>query len=217
MASVGRIPKVMEQAGIGMLPPEAGFPSSVASSTRAAASGGVVIALGLGVLLHEADPEGGLDRQKVIAAQASRPGPMIGAGHKHDPALTVETTLDPAQQPFLYDHRSRAPPCSPVSVHRGLREVASLAVPGGSSRPVEDITFASPFKFYRSQPRTLKVDARFRADDDPRGLPPDRNTGISGQPAPQETVHFTGRVRLVRAPIDLRVADVPAETWRPSG
>jgi 3-oxoacyl-(acyl-carrier-protein) synthase/NAD(P)-dependent dehydrogenase (short-subunit alcohol dehydrogenase family) len=216
MASRGSIPKMMEQAGIEMLPPEAGIPVVRRELTRAAGSGEVVIALGLGVLLQDADADGGVAPHEVAAAHAEGVGPMIGAvTSMKGNVLTVETTLDPTEQPFLKDHQIDGTPVLPGVIGiEAFAEVAAFAAPGWVVASVEEITFAAPFKFYRHQPRTLRVDARFRADAHDL-LAECRLIGtrvLPGQPEPQETVHFTGRVRLVRVPIDLGVAPVPPES-----
>jgi NAD(P)-dependent dehydrogenase (short-subunit alcohol dehydrogenase family) len=216
MASRGSIPTMMAQVGIDMLPPAAGVPTVRRELTRGTGMGEVVIALGLGALLRDADPDGGIDCHAIVAAQAVRPGPMIGsvtgmAGN----VLTVETTLDPAEQPFLKDHQIEGTPVLPgVMGIEAFAEIAALAVPGWEVAAVEDVTFAAPFKFYRGQPRTLRLEARFRADG--ADLVADcRLLGerlLPGQPTTTRTEHFTGRVRLTRVPVDLGAATVPKPT-----
>ena len=61
MATRGSIPKVMELAGIDMLPPEAGVPLIRRELTAGGTRGEIVIGQRLGVLLKEWDPSGGLD------------------------------------------------------------------------------------------------------------------------------------------------------------
>ena len=55
MATRGSIPKVMEQAGIDMSPPDAGVPLIRRELTAGAARGEVVIGQRLGVLMKEWD------------------------------------------------------------------------------------------------------------------------------------------------------------------
>jgi 4'-phosphopantetheinyl transferase len=66
----------------------------------------------------------------------------------------------------------------------------------------EDVTFSSPFKFYRSQPRTLTLCADYSMDGDDivahRRLVGSRT--LHGQSEPEITTHFTARVRLVSTP-----------------
>ena len=61
MATRGSIPKMMELAGIDMLPPEAGIPLIRRELTTGGTSGEIVVAERLGVLLNEWDANGGLD------------------------------------------------------------------------------------------------------------------------------------------------------------
>jgi hypothetical protein len=77
-------------------------------------------------------------------------------------------------------------------------EAATLLFPGLRVKAVEGMEFLAPFKLYRDEPRTITVQALFRAEGDEvvafcrllgyRTLP--------GQAEPQETLHFRGRVRL---------------------
>jgi acyl transferase domain-containing protein/acyl carrier protein len=213
MASRGSIPKTMEAAGIEMLPPEAGVTIVRRELTRAPKGGEVVIALGLGVLLRQPDSEDLLDRSEIAAAHGGRLGPMVGAiAGMRDNVLTVETTLDPSEQPFLNHHRIDGTAVLPgVMGIEAFAEVASLLVPGWVVTGVEDITFASPFKFYKNQPRTLKLEARFRSDG--ADLVADcRLIGWRQRPGrttPQENIHFVGRVRLSASAPDLGVSGVP--------
>jgi len=103
MASRGSIPKMMELAGIDMLPPESGVPTVRRELVAGGFRGEVLVGDRLGVLTDEWDPTGGLDTD---AADALATGPMIG----HVTAMGVhrgivaETTLDPTAQPFLPHH-----------------------------------------------------------------------------------------------------------------
>ncbi|HKT69340.1 MAG TPA: SDR family NAD(P)-dependent oxidoreductase, partial [Terriglobales bacterium] len=108
MATRGSIPKMMEAAGIDMLPPEAGIPLIRRELTAGATRGEVVIGQRLGVLMNEFDPTGGLDIDKArTMLQKLAHGPMIGkvASMTLQRGLSIETTLDPAIQPFLRDHQ----------------------------------------------------------------------------------------------------------------
>ena len=73
--------------------------------------------------------------------------------------LEVETTLDPQVQPFLYDHAIEGVPLLPgVMGTEAFAELASLLAPGYQVAAITE-QFHSPFKFYRSQPRTLHLSA----------------------------------------------------------
>ncbi len=203
MATRGSIPKMMEVAGIDMLPPEAGIPWIRRELTSGGTRGEVVVGQRLGILLNEWDPTGGLDLQAWETLSHSSPaqGPMVGkiAGMGVNCGLTIETTLDPKVQPFLYDHRIDGTPVLPgVMGIQGFAETALSALPGWRVEAVEEVNFLSPFKFYRNEPRTVTIQAvhypqgdRLVADCQLIG----RRT-LPNHPEPQETVHFTARVRL---------------------
>jgi acyl transferase domain-containing protein/NAD(P)-dependent dehydrogenase (short-subunit alcohol dehydrogenase family)/acyl carrier protein len=197
MATRGSIPKVMEAAGIDMLPPEAGVPWIRRELTAGAGRGEVVVAGGLGALLKEWDTAGGLD------ASALSRGPMISgtASMGLEGRLTVETPLDPAVQPFLNDHRIDGTPVLPgVMGIECFAEAALSIAPGWEVEAVEDIEFLAPFKFYRDEPRAVTISARFQPEGD--GLAADcQVTGrriLAGQSEARVETHFTGRVRLAR-------------------
>ncbi len=196
MATRGSIPKVMEMAGIDMLPPEAGVPWIRCELTTGGASGEVVVAGRLGALLKEWDATGGLE------ASALPRGPMLDGTSRMDlgACVTVETLLDPAVQPFLHDHSIEGTPVLPgVMGIEGFAEAALSIAPGWQVEAVENVEFLAPFKFYRSEPRAVTIEARFRLDGD--GLTSDcQLTGrrvLANQADARVETHFTGRVRLV--------------------
>jgi hypothetical protein len=200
MASRGSIPKVMEMAGIEMLPPEAGIPLIRRELTAGATSGEVVIGGRLGVLLNEWDATGGLD---AAAAEAGGRGPMIGkaAAMGLYQGLTIETTLDPKVQPFLYDHKIDGTAVLPGAMGiEAFGEAARWALPGWSIDAIEDVNFLAPFKFYRDEPRVVSIEAVLSPQGE--GVVAEcrligRRT-LPGQKEPQVTTHFTARVRLTR-------------------
>ena len=202
MAARGSIPKMMEMAGIEMLPPDAAIPvirRELISGTR----GEVVIAKALGILVNEWDESGGLDTAAVEESLAPSRGPLIGAirGAGLYSGLIVETTLDPDVQGFLYDHQIEGTPVLPgVMGIEAFGEAALCMVPGWRVAAVEDVDFLAPFKFYHHAPRTITVRAIVYAEGD--SLVADcRLNGCRQLPnhtEPQVTTHFTGRVRLTR-------------------
>jgi hypothetical protein len=206
MATRGSIPKVMEAAGIDMLPPEIGIPWIRRELTAGGFRGEVVVAGRLGMMLEERDATGGLDTSEAALARL-RSGAGAGAtimigkvtGMGVYGGLTVETTLDPAEQPFLDHHRIDGTPVLPgVMGVEGFAEAATLLFPDLRAAAVEDVEFLAPFKFYRGEPRTLTLRALFRADGE--DLIADcaligRRT-LPGQAEPQETLCFRARVRL---------------------
>jgi NAD(P)-dependent dehydrogenase (short-subunit alcohol dehydrogenase family) len=232
MAMRGSIPKVMELAGIDMLPPEAGVPMIRRELTAGGTRGEIVIGQRLGVMLNEWDATGGLDTaldvrvgspgrlpapgqpQGMPSQQAQ--GPMIGKivsmGLHH--GLTIETTLDPTIQPFLHDHQIGGTPVLPgVMGVEAFAEAALCLLPGWHVEAVEDVDFLTPFKFYRNEPRTVTVQAVFYPQAD--ALVADcRLTGrrlLPNQAEPHVTTHFTGRVRLSKQVPEAVNAPEPGE------
>jgi acyl transferase domain-containing protein len=197
MATRGSIPKVMEMAGIDMLPPEAGVPLIRRELTAGRTRGEIVIGQRLGVLLKEWDETGGLE----ISAETPQ-GPMFGkiASAGLFQPLKVETTLDPKVQPFLYDHQIDATPVLPgVMGVEAFAEAALSLLPGWHVEAIEKVHFLTPFKFYRNEPRTVTVEAVIH----PQGQAVVAECRLVGrrtlpsQGEPQVTTHFTGQVRLV--------------------
>ena len=198
MATRGSIPKVMEMAGIDMLPPEAGVPLIRRELTAGSTRGEIVVGQRLGVLLKEWDETGGLD----ISAEKPE-GPMLGkiASAGLFKPLTVETTLDPKVQAFLYDHQIDGTPVLPgVMGVEAFAEAALSLVPGWHVESVEEVNFLAPFKFYRNEPRTVTVEAVIH----PHGESLVAECSLIGrrtlpnQTEPQFTIHFTGRVHLTK-------------------
>jgi acyl transferase domain-containing protein/acyl carrier protein len=205
MATRGSIPKMMELAGIDMLPPDAGIPLIRRELTAGATRGEIVVGQRLGILVNEWDVAGGLET--TAASRTNRlQGPMIGkvtGAGLHGAGLIIETTLDPKIQPFLYDHQIEGTPVLPgVMGIEAFVEAALWMLPGWHAEAIEDVNFLAPHKFYRNEPRTLTTEATFYAQGDSiiadcrligrRSLP--------NQQDPQVTTHFTARVRLTRKP-----------------
>jgi hypothetical protein len=83
----------------------------------------------------------------------------VKAAHLHG-GLVVETTLDPARQPFLFDHRIDGIAVLPgVMGIEAFAELASVLCPGFHLAAVEDVGFLLPFKFFRDQPAALHLSA----------------------------------------------------------
>jgi acyl transferase domain-containing protein/acyl carrier protein/NAD(P)-dependent dehydrogenase (short-subunit alcohol dehydrogenase family) len=203
MAARGSIPTIMKQAGIEMLPPEAGIPV-VRRELTSGMSGEVVIGKKLGILVEEFDPQGGLETGKGEALDAFLINRGIMTGEITSMGLygglTVETTLDPTVQPFLYDHQINGTPVLPgVMGVEAMAEAANLLFPERFVGAVENVEFFSPFKFYRNQPRTVVVRADFHAEngDIVADCQLIGSRTLHGQTEPEVTTHFTGRVRLV--------------------
>ncbi len=220
MATRGSIPKMMELAGIDMLPLEAGVPLIRRELTTGGTRGEIVIGQRLGVLLNEWDATGGLETStakapKNLPAQGPTQGPMIGkmATIGLQSGLTIETTLDPAIQPFLHDHQIDGTPVLPgVMGVEAFAEAALALLPGWHVEALENVNFLAPFKFYRKEPRALTLEAAIHPQrDNLTLLATCRLTGsraLPNQAEPQVTTHFTAQVRLTKqAP---KVFSVPA-------
>ncbi|MBP1467551.1 SDR family NAD(P)-dependent oxidoreductase [Candidatus Chloroploca sp. M-50] len=222
MATRGSIPRIMEMAGIDMLPPEVGIPTIRRELTAGDTRDEIVVGLRLGVLTEEFDPTGGLDPAKVATTLAARERPYLMVGTVEAARLyggiIAETSLDPHEQPFLYDHQIEGTPVLPgVMGTEGFAEVAGLFAPGFRLARIEHERLDSPVKFHRSQPRTLTLRAVIRPTEGGDLL---AQTTLSstfqpvvapGQTPPpaQETVHFRAEVRLTRGEL------IPAQTERP--
>jgi len=219
MATRGSIPKIMEMAGIDMLPPEAGIPTVRRELVAGGFSGEIVVAGKLGILGAEWDAEGGLDAARMADALAAleRPLVMVGrvTGAPIHGGLTAETPLDPAVQPFLFDHAMDDTPLLPgVMGTEAFAEMASALCPGFRVAAVEDEQFLVPFKFFRRQPATLHLSAQ-AAPDASGDLVVETALRSSVRPKPDlppvERLHFRARVRMTRGP-----AGPPPEAKPPS-
>jgi len=217
MATRGSIPTIMKQAGIDMLEPEAGIPTVRRELTEGGTRDEIVVAGRLGMMMEEFDPSGGLDLSEsgALSSELAPRGVMVGAirGLGLYQGLVVETELDPARQPFLYDHQIGGTPVLPgVMGIEGLVETAKILFPERKLGAVEEVNFSSPFKFYRGQSRTVTLVADFcREGHDIAALC--RLMGsrlLHGQTEPEVTTHFTARVRLVdSAPARGKRAKIP--------
>ena len=163
MATRGSIPKIMEMAGVEMLPPEAGVAWIRRELTGHPFRGEVVVAGELGRMAEGYHPTGGVDLAAVNAVRGALGGEVVEANLLE--GLVVRTTLDPTEQPFLNDHRIDGTPVLPgVMGMEAFAEVARLLVPDHYVVALEDVDFLTPVKFYRNEPRTLTVTARIQPD-----------------------------------------------------
>ncbi len=198
MATRGSIPRLMELAGIEMLPPAAGIATVRRELTTDATSGEVIVAGRLGNLLDKTDAAWSLE---TTAAALQKRAPLIGhvSGMDGHGDLSADTVLDPRSQPFLDHHRIDG-----VSVLPGvmgielLCELATLPLPTRRIASIEQVEFTSPFKFYRDEQRTLTLTAHFdgEGDDIVAACRLLGSRTLAGRTEPQVTTHFTARVRL---------------------
>ena len=208
MATRGSIPKVMEMAGIEMLPPAVGIPWVRRELAAGGPSGEVVAAGNLGLLLQNWHAAGGLE-------SASLPRGVMTAGSGDidlNGVLTFETKLDPVVQPFLHDHAIDGTPVLPgVMGVEAFAEAALTLAPGWHLHTIEEVDFAAPFKFYRGEPRVVTVEMQLQ----PQGnelLAQCRLVGkrkLANELETQATIHFTGKARLSRSPRESATAGAP--------
>ncbi len=208
MATRGSIPKIMEMAGIEMLSPECGIPTVRRELVAGGFSGEIVVGGKLGVLVDEWDADGGLDPEKATALARENKYLMIGEvkAAKVYGGIEVETTLDPNEQPFLYDHAIDGTPLLPgVMGTETFAELASLIAPDYHVTAVSDVEFESPFKFYRMEPQTLYLNAAIApaANGDLIARATLRSVRQPNANMPvQEKTHFTATIHLSRTPVD---------------
>ncbi len=198
MATRGSIPTVMKAAGIDMLPAAAGIPVIRRELTGDATTREQVVAQALGILTAEIAPDGGLDRSAISAGDHPLV-PLSPASLDPSAGFVATVTLDPTAEPFLDDHRIDGPAVLPGVM--GMETFATAArMPFGdrSIAGVEDVVFEAPFKFYRDEPRELRVVARYEPDGEDI-VARCELVGVrqlANQEEPQITVHFRAVVRL---------------------
>ncbi len=216
MATRGSIPRIMELAGISMLPAVSGVPTVRRELTYNDFRGEIVVGERLGVLTQEWDETGGLDTSRAAQwlAQHRAKFPQIGqilAARLYG-GIEVETPLDPKQEPFLFDHQIDNVPLLPgVMGTETFAELAQLLAPDMHVESVTNEEFERPFKFYRMQPQTLYLsawaeparDAKLVAHTVLKSMTP----VMRGEMPPQVKIHFNADVVLAR-----RAQDQPTIT-----
>jgi NAD(P)-dependent dehydrogenase (short-subunit alcohol dehydrogenase family)/acyl carrier protein len=223
MASRGSVPQVMQALGVDMLPPESGVPTVRRELVSGNRSGEIVVAGRLGAWLEERHPTGGLDAEAAIAYLATRqPGlPLVGkiTSYKLHGGIEIETTLDPKEQPFLYDHAPdpETPWLPGVMATEAMAEAALALAPGYRVVAVENVAMMGALKFFRMEPRTLRINAVVTAGREGELLVRTTLRSVQ-QPAKaglpvQIKEHFTAQVRLAKdAPsVDKVTFEAPAQ------
>ena len=122
MAARGSIPKMMEAAGIDMLPPEAGIPLIRRELTMGGTRGEVVIGQRLGILMNELDSTGGLLTAGIVV------NPQMGA--------TASDISEPGSDKlslWTHDRQGHRHGAEPRPHHRDDARSQDSAVPVRSS------------------------------------------------------------------------------------
>jgi len=208
MASRGSIPKMMELAGIDMLKPADGIPV-VRNELEAGTRGEVVIGGALGILMQEWDETGGLDVSKLQGVRYGLVNADTISMGVHT-GLRLETTLDPREQPFLYDHRIGGTAVLPgVMGIEGFGEISKALFPDWHISAIEEVDFLAPFKFYRDEPRSLTLTAQLRTEGDELVARCQLTGTRSIKSGTQRTTHFTASVRLARKPVENDKSEAP--------
>jgi len=98
-----------------------------------------------------------------------------------------------------------------------LCEAARLPFPERAVIGIADVAFAAPFKFYRGEARTVRIEVRYRAEGEDLvaecaliGV-----RALHGRNEPERTRHFNAEVRLAAAPSAAVAID--AELPQPQG
>ncbi len=205
MATRGSIPKIMEMAGIEMLPPEAGIPTVRRELTKTGGGGELIVGGKLGILAAEWDATGGLSPEAARQFLTSLQRPLLMLGEVKSASLqeglAVTTTLDPKVQPFLFDHAMEGTPLLPgVMGTETFAQLASLAAPGMHVAAVTSVEFQRPFKFFRMEPSTLHLSALSVSNGRGVVVRTALRSKVQVRPdAPvQVRLHFQGEVHMAR-------------------
>ena len=200
MAVRGSIPTIMKQAGIEMLPPEAGIAMIRRELTSGNNRGEFVVAKSLGIMMKEFDAEGGIVIDKIIKPSLKN-AVMLGDLKEMGlySGLTIEKMLDPKEQPFLFDHQINNTPVLPgVMGIETMTEAAKVLFPEWFVTKADHVNFMSPFKFYKNEPRAVTVNVQYTSNG-PAIIAHCRLSGtrkLVGQAEAQTTVHFSARIFL---------------------
>ncbi|MBK8491152.1 MAG: SDR family NAD(P)-dependent oxidoreductase [Saprospirales bacterium] len=205
MASRGSIPTIMKAAGIDMLPPDAGIGFLEKALAACNETTEMVVAQSLGLMLEEFEPNGGVDLEKMNEVIQKNGGLMIqqveNAGLYK--GFVVSGEFNPKEQAFLYDHEISSTPVLPgVMGIEAMAEAVRTLYPDWRVEEVFEVEFHSPFKFYRSEPRTVYVRYFVAAEgDDLIGHCVLFGTRkLHGKEEEEVTDHFHGKVRLTKRP-----------------
>lgn len=229
MASRGSLPKLMERAGIEMLPPDQAAPM-VRREILAGTHGEVLLAGSLGMLQRNRDRDGGLDL--VLVNKALTEGEpshvMLSSVTGLDlyNGIRLEVDLDPKEEPFLHDHAMNGIPVLPgVMGIEGFSIAANhIASVIGSNQGgyqvsrLEDVHFHAAFKFYRDEPRRVTWLAQvYRLGAGLQAYVTLESTQKQPPGVQEKLLHFSGIVHLQPRTLDSISPQVNPPSWRSGG
>ncbi len=212
MAVRGSIPQIMKQAGIEMLPPEAGIAMIRRELTSGDNRGEFVVAKSLGVMTKEFDSNGGLDPAKLPESSSLMIDKVVSFGLYS--GLTVQTELNPKEQPFLYDHQIGDTAVLPgVMGIEAMCEAAKYLYPDLQIAAIREVNFLAPFKFYKNNPRVVTVNVTFTKEKT-KIIAECKLTGsrkLHGQDEEQVMTHFTAKVTMQKSAPKVAKGTAPAK------
>jgi malonyl CoA-acyl carrier protein transacylase len=218
MASRGSIPMMMERAGIEMMNPKEAS-SYVYNELVAGTCGEVVVSASLGALESGKSGNNGLDVARADAALRAGNPDHIMLSHitsfEVQTGLSLETILDPNEQPFLRDHALNGIPVLPGVIgiegfSVAARHIASKLAGEKSSFVVdhlEDIQFMTPFKFYKNLPRHIQWKAQAVRQAEGLVVYATLESELVRHNGQREhMLHFTGKIFLTQKPLSPEVS-----------
>jgi len=201
MATRGRIPEIMKEAGIDMLDPAEGLPV-IRHALLAGYSGEAVVSRRLGVLVQPVDVDGGIDTGGSLQERGkdkSLPLEFTKVGYDLHEGLRAELKLDPKTEPFLHDHAIDGIPVLPgVMGIETFAEAAWLLAPSHHVVAFENLRFLLPMKYYRNEARVAIVRARPVLSSDGKVRVATTLSSVQNIVGrdPEEKLHFSGVVVL---------------------
>jgi hypothetical protein len=226
MASRGSIPRLMERAGIELLPPEQAAPLVYHEIIHGAEGGEVVLAGSLGLLEQPRRADGGLNLEaaNLALSDGAQSHVLLSriTGFDLQRGITIEAELDPTSVPFLKDHALNGIPLLPgvmgiegfIAAVKYISSVLASEENGFDVERLEDIRFFAPLKFYKDAPRRLIWTARVVKEGEGLVAYVSLETNLR-RPGREETKlqHFTGKVYLTLAKGEGREPVVKPPVW----
>ena len=199
MATRGSVPRMMKQAGIGMIPLSEGA-ASVRRALGAGLRGEVVAAAELGSLVDHLDKNAldldAIQRRLSENAESFALLDQVNGWTARD-GLHLEVVFDAERDPYLRDHSIEGTPVVPgVMAVECFAEAVRLIHPEPGVLSIEDLTFDAPLKLYRDEPR--RADLYLAPAWDPDGPAFDVRMETTRELAGgrrQKTCHYRARIK----------------------